>query len=354
MQRVANYGSFMQAWALREMLRELGAEVSFIDIRSGRQLRGYEFHSARGYARRALELAGALFTGRLPHKLRARRYYREMRARFRSDYYALLGLDEPVPAHFDLAVIGSDQVFNPLSNNPWGFSTHLFGDVPEASQVISYAASFGDATISAMTGAGVVDEVATNLRRLTAISVRDDVSREIVSELTGREAELNFDPVLVHDFAPEIAGLRAPARDYIALYAYGGRFSDDEASEIVKFARARGKRIISLFSVYAWADECVIPGSPFEVLAWVRDADYVVTDTFHGAIFSIITRSNFICFTRPSNTMRIEPMMRRMGLESRLGRNVEQVLSAKPDYAQAEKAIAEERVRAKEYLRRWL
>ncbi len=294
MQRVANYGSFMQAWALKHILQELGADVSFIDIVPGRQLAGVNANGFGLYWNRLWELAGALLTGRLGMKMRGRTFYRAMRARYVDEYYAMLGLDDPAPERYDLAVIGSDQVFNCLERNPWGFTTQLYGDIPQADRVVSYAGSFGSATVGELRRAGVADEIAANLRKLAAISVRDDNSWQVVKELTGREAERHLDPALVYDFSRELDSRSSGRTDYIVVYSYAERISDKVEIEAIRtFAKQHGKRLVSIFCTYDWCDEAVIPSTPFDVLAWFRYADYIVTDTFHGTIFSIITHSRF-------------------------------------------------------------
>ena len=354
MQRVANYGSFMQAWALRRMLEELGADVSFIDIVPGRQLHGHEATGFKPYWNRLWELAGALFTGKLGAKMRGRRFYRTMRAKYVDEYYGLLGLDAPAPGRYDLAVIGSDQVFNCFERNPWGFTTQLYGDIPQADRIVSYAGSFGNATLEELRRAGVADEIAENLRKLTAISVRDDNSWELVRQFTGREPLKHLDPVLVYDFSKELEG-RGPGRsDYIVIYSYAERISDKaEVDAIRNFARKHGKRLVSIFSTYDWCDEAVIPDTPFDVLAWFRDADYIITDTFHGTIFSVITHSRFCTLVRSSNSEKLGSLLRWLAVDDRRAASPDRIaaiLDAEPDYTETDRIIAAEKIRTREYL----
>lgn len=354
MQRVANYGSFMQAWALSRMLTELGADVSFIDITPGRQLPGHNAKGFRLYWNRLWELAGALLTGRLGMKMRGRRFYRAMRAKYVDEYYGLLGLDDPAPERYDLAVIGSDQVFNCFERNPWGFTTQLYGDIPQAGRIVSYAGSFGNATLETLREVGVADEIAENLRKLEAISVRDDNSYELVKALTGREAVRHLDPVLVYDFSRELEGRFPSRKDYIVVYSYAERISDEAEIEAIRaFARRHDKRLISIFSTYDWCDEAVIPDTPFDVLAWFRDADHIITDTFHGTIFSIITHSSFCTLVRDSNSEKLGSLLRWLAVDGRRAASpnrIAGILETPPDYAETDLIIAAEKLRTREYL----
>ena len=144
MQRVPNYGSFLQAYGLKRLLLECGAgEVHFIDIEQGHVLPGYAVR--RSPLQKIRHIVGALLDGSLLFRLRSRRFYAEMLSRITSNF-PLLGLDELRPEHYDLAVIGSDEVFNCCQACAWGYTPQLFGRIPQADRVISYAASFGHTT----------------------------------------------------------------------------------------------------------------------------------------------------------------------------------------------------------------
>lgn len=355
MQRVANYGSFLQAWALKQILRGQGADVYFIDITPGRQLTGYEYGGGRAYWKRLIELTGAAFTGRLGSKLRGRKFYRAMRAKYNDEYFAMLDLDRPVPPRFDLAVIGSDQVFNCLEVSPWGFATQLFGDIPQADKTVSYAGSFGNATYDEMRRLGLTAEISENLSKLAAISVRDDNSYKLVLKLTGRQAAKHLDPVLVYDFSKELEGRSSGRKDFIIIYSYPERISNKaEIDAIRAFAKRHDKKLVSILSTYDWCDEAVIPDTPFDVLAYFRDSDYIITDTFHGSVFSIVTGSRFCTLVRDSNSGRLGSLLGWLGLESRIAASSAQIatiLETEPDYNETNKIIEAEKIRTTDYLR---
>ena len=80
-------------------------------------------------------------------------------------------------------------------------------------------------------------------------------------------------------------------------------------------------KLISIFCRYDWCDEAIIPETPFDVLGWFKGAEYVVTDTFHGTIFSIITGRKFVTLVRKSgrvtNREKISSLLRQLELEER-------------------------------------
>jgi hypothetical protein len=99
--------------------------------------------------------------------------------------------------------------------------------------------------------------------------------------------------------------------------------------------------------------ETIIPDTPFEVLAWFKGADYVVTDTFHGTIFSVITHSNFCTFVRDSNRNKLGYLLDSLHLATRQASSIDDmnaVLASLPDYTETEKTLAQAQRDTAQYL----
>ena len=196
-----------------------------------------------------------------------------------------------------------------------GYSRQLFGKNHRAKRLLSYAASFGSTTMNKLEGYGVLDEVGQYLKRFDYLSVRDENSAMIVRSLCGSSPEQHIDPVLLYHF-PEVEQIHVPQKDYIIVYAYAGRISEMEAAAIRAFAQKEGKQLISLGFQQPFCDACVL-ASPLEVLAYVKHADYVITDTFHGTVFSIKYQVPFATLVRDSNRQKLEDLLIRFGLKNR-------------------------------------
>ncbi len=355
MQRVINYGSYLQAFALKQLLLEAGAQsVEFIDIREGIHPQGYEISGVPYYRRRLKAFLRLVAQGRVFAKQRTLRFMEGVSASIHN-CWDRLGLGEfPSKPEVDLAVIGSDEVFHCCQTTCWGFTPQLYGDIPNAREVVSYAASFGGSTLEEIKRLGFADTIAENLARLRHISVRDDNSRSIVKTLTGRDARLDIDPVLAYGFADEIREAPEPNEsDYILLYSYPDRISNPrEVKAIIEFARSRGKRLVCAMSRYDWCDRAICP-SPFELLGWFRNASMVITETFHGSIFSIITHRQFATIGRDSAMPKLLSMLEPYGLTDRLVKNcdIESVFAGQIDYAEVDTCLAEQRKRSTAYLR---
>lgn len=140
------------------------------------------------------------------------------------------------------------------------------------------------------------------------------------------------------------------------IYSYQWRISDkDEIKKIVEFAKSKGLKLISVFCRYDWCDEAVIPETPFDVLAWFKKAEYIVTDTFHGTIFSIITHRPFCSLVRDSNEQKLGSLLEQLALGERKilkgdFQKIGSVLNIPVDYDKVDNVLQEERRRVMEYM----
>ncbi|MCM1070754.1 MAG: polysaccharide pyruvyl transferase family protein [[Clostridium] fimetarium] len=318
MQEVPNYGSFLQAYALRRMVEAVGvSKCSFIGIERGDALVKPPVVTLTKPQRIARKLS-RLYREGLPFILKSR----ELAADYYNSFTDNIAFLPPAKAsdEFDVAVIGSDEVFNCCQPSWWGFTEQLFGKVKNAHKVITYAASFGHTTLDDLNTYGVSQIVARNLRGIASISVRDENSALIVEKLTDRKPQMHIDPVLAYGYSAEIdAYTSAPLdKDYIVVYSYGNRITDkEEAAAIRRYAKTHKKKLVAIMGLYPWCDVLVAPKSPFEVLRWFKYASGVVTDTFHGTIFSAITHRPFVTLIRESNKNKLTSLLETIGQEQR-------------------------------------
>lgn len=356
MQRIANYGSFLQAYGLKKILEELGCEVEFVDYHPGATL--IPDDEGSGIHRKMLKAAEVFcLEAPLREKLRYIRYKKN----FARKYSSLLGIDEKMnySPELDLLVIGSDEVFNCVQKNTHvGFSPELFGEGNRARRLISYAASFGNTTEEKLEKYGVAQKVGAWLRNFDAISVRDQNSQAIVRAVAGVETEIHLDPVLIYDYigkCPEIYSEKLKER-YMVLYGYSGRFSKEECSHIQAYAKKKGLKVFCIGGVQEVCDE-FIDCSPFQVVGHFLNAECIVTDTFHGTILSIIAHKPFVSIVREDgygNAQKLEDLLERLNLGSRkidklvdLPKYMEEAI----DYGSVDNIIQTERKKSYAYLK---
>lgn len=358
MQRIKNYGSFLQAFALKSIVEELGGDVQFVDYHPGETLIPPD--GGTGIKRKLSKGLDALKGGApLSEKIRFINYKKN----YAENYYPYLGITDEMnyAPKLDVLVVGSDEVFNCVQNNTnVGFTPELFGQNSNADIVISYAASFGNTTLEKLKKYGVDQKVAGWLQNFDALSVRDENSARTVEALTKITPESNLDPVLMYNFT---SSGKIPASvnedKYMLLYGYSNRFSAEECKEIRKFAKKKGLKIFCIGGVQDCCDK-FIDTDPFSVIAYFQHAEYVVTDTFHGTIMSTITHRPFASVVRSAgygNSEKLTDLLKKLKLEKRILGNMtelEELLQKDLNFTATDLILKNERARTREYLKKWV
>lgn len=284
-----NFGAYLQAFALKEVLSEYGYQVSFLDIYDEANNKKRYKALFRGWKRKPL---GILFNFR---KLVAFR-----RAEKRLD---IVSRDEV--SEFRVAFIGSDEIWS-VTNGSFNSAPEFFGLGLSGLMKFSYAPSVGNSGIEDMLH---YPDFMEGLRQLDSMSVRDEESFQVATEAAQRnDVSIVLDPTFLHDFSVDEEDFHV-GRPYLLVYTYG--FSAEVVDDVKSYAHRRGLNVISAGFYHSWADKN-IPCTPFEFLSLVRNAGCVVTDTFHGSIFAIKYRKNFVSYGR--HKKKVKYLLESLGL----------------------------------------
>ena len=280
--RCINYGSYWQARCLAEGLRAQGYDAELLD-HDDPHVRRAEWRCA--------------FQPKLPIRVgRADLARYGVKARSFLEAFERLPLSPRFPLHsperagdYDAVLVGSDEVWN--FRHPWyGFKSIFFGDGIQTGRLAAYAASFGNHDADH----GIDRSWAAKLDRFAGLSVRDENSRRLVSDSTGRDPRVVLDPCL--QFPPEPVEGADEEAPYLLLYGHG--FPEWFGREVRGWASRNGRRVISIGYFSEWADEQRIEASPRDFLHLMAGADAVATNFFHGCVFALLFARPFV--TAPS------------------------------------------------------
>ena len=259
--RVVNYGSFLQAFALKQILEKKGHKVHFIDYRDEHNT----FAAAVPYKEKFYWLRSLYRKFIYPL---SQRFYQEREHLFKSKLLKYLGLSPQYNDDYDCeaVIVGSDEIFNICEPSPYGKSTSMLGGLVKNTQIlISYAASCGSTTLDALRQEDLCEVFSKLISRYNAISVRDCNTMNIIKTLTGIECTRHLDPVLVFDYNGWIPQKRK-FKNYIIVYGYDYRISDPAIINAVKtFAQENSLQTIALGMEQSWCDTTYLP-TPFELL----------------------------------------------------------------------------------------
>ena len=203
--------------------------------------------------------------------------------------FPTIKLEEIDKSDVDLFVLGSDTIWN--FNSPYFYDKRNIytGKAFGSGKSITYAASAANTPYETFVKDLAIKE---GIEGLKAISVRDEDTKAIVKRLTEREATVVCDPtMLVEKQIFDEFLIDIPDKKYILIYAFG-TFSKEAQEEILDLKKKKNLEVISLGENRSWCDKSI----PYDVYAFVsyfKNASFVITDTFHGTIFSIINEKNF-------------------------------------------------------------
>lgn len=333
----SNAGAFLQAYALGAAIEGIvGQRVTFLDIgaRSAAKTRTAGIrHAIR-----------QLKPQRIPFSLQKERAYTKALELLQVEWMRYEFDDECV------LVFGSDEVWNVARENIRAYPA-LWGQGVKGGRRIAYAPSANGARFEEFFAK---DELATALRGFSELSARDVDTAHSVEALTQRSVDVVCDPTLLLD-VDTYRGLQVDvgAKDYMLVYCYVRSMSDDDIAEIREFARSRGLSLVSVDVYLPWCDKC-IPCGPLGFLSLVDHARYVVTNRFHGMVFSVMYGKQFVWYTRPSaGFSKTITFAEQLGLEDRKhdeGQSLAECMDRPVDYDQIAQRVEELRSASLEYL----
>lgn len=322
MQQIDNMGSLLQSYALKKTIETLGSEVEFIDIKKrdedyillgGHRQEYHEEHEKDG-------LMGKI--GKIDrytlNRLKIKRKSGEQRTAFDEFRVKYLNTDRK-NCQYDLCVIGSDEVFNCLNSGAWGFTSQLFGNVPEANKVITYAASCGSTKYEELPEK-VAEKIRKTFENITAFSVRDENTHKFVGKLTDKLIYDNLDPVLIYNFDREIEQSSLPKMPahYCVIYSYYNRIhTSDEIDAIKEFCKKNQLTPVAIGAPQFWIKDYIVC-SPFQCLRIFKESEFVITDTFHGTIFASKYANKFAVLSRDSNKNKLLDLVEKIGIKKHL------------------------------------
>lgn len=349
MQRIVNYGSFLQAYGLKKTIENLGYKVEFVD---------YHIEKPIIEGKESFTVTQKIIN-KIKYHINIKRKINDKRMKFLYTNSIEKHLNITPERNYpydkiDALVIGSDEVFNCMQGYPVGYSKELFGKNYENITVITYAACFGNTSLENLKKYKIDHEISSMLKNMKSISVRDQNSYNIVKELTDSQPEINLDPVLISDIEEDMID-NVKIKDYILLYAYPCRFTKEESIEIKKLAEKYNKKIVTIGGYQQIADINLVV-EPFELFAYFKHADFVITDTFHGSIFSIKNHSKFCTIARKGprgNNNKLVDLLERLDKKECLVNDIndiENLYKEKLDYKKTDSIIKKERENSIKYL----
>lgn len=215
---------------------------------------------------------------------------------------------------YDYFVVGSDQVWNPIYIN--ASSIYFLTFAPKTKR-ISFSASFGITNIPIEYN----EHYKNWLGEIGHLSVREDAGVQIIKDLTGRDAFVHVDPTLILTKDEWISiSKKAPNKPkgkYLLTY-FLGDISEDYKKQIRELSSINKLKVINLGDI---KERNTYRTGPSEFIDYINGCSIFCTDSFHGAIFSILFEKPFIVYERIGDSFsvysRLTTLINKFGLHSR-------------------------------------
>ncbi|OLR62923.1 hypothetical protein BHF69_09670 [Anaerostipes sp. 992a] len=311
-----NYGSALQAYALQTYLSQKGYEVNIIDfilIRDFQQYNLFRTHLYKIHPKVFIRDVRRLFRN-IKRKNCFDRFSKKYFMLSEKTYNEKSNLSE-LNQIYDCFICGSDQIWN-LDCTGGVVPAFFLGFVEKDKKRIAYAPSIAHASFE-----GDVAEIKNYLDVFTAISVREESTIPFVERYTKNKVMCTVDPTLLLDPKEylKIADIKDMETDYIFYY----HLEDNEEMKkwCREFAKKRGLKIIYIYkdTIKEFKNAQNVYGcSPESFMGYIYKAKYVITNSFHATVFSILFKKQFVTFQTSNSAARMIDLLEYLELQDRL------------------------------------
>lgn len=311
-----NYGATLQTYALQKALTKLGTEAAVINYHT-------EPIDVLYLPARADTLGKKLmfaFSPDFRRKIREQKYKYQRYHAFLNKYIKIEGNYtqyselEKTPPLYDAYITGSDQVWN--VEHTGGFDGAYLLDFVKKGRRISYAASIGSDYIPFQ----YKSQFEKSLEKFDAISVREQEGVKAVSQVCSKKAEIVLDPTLLLQREDYNEILVEKKRPYKYILVYMMETNKSMISLVNSISSTMGLPIIQRRQVSFFNNEAdsFYTDTPGEFIGEILNAEYVITNSFHGTVFSIMYEKPFISMLHSSTGSRVTDLLESLGLDEHI------------------------------------
>ena len=364
-----NYGALLQSYATQYIIEKLGCHTEIIDYTRGKKNKyhfspeAFIYLCIRKVASKIYEktdkpeILDELHQKNKQGRLIASENFRNRRLKNIVKIHGYEALQEHA-TRYDAVVIGSDQMWPP----DVAFSNYLsLRFAPKGVRRISYATSTGVSEYPWY----VKRQAKQFLKEIDFLSVREKAGYEIIKKISGLEAEIVADPAYLlteDEWLALIPNEEVTKKGYVFSFFLG---DNPEMKRLCReYADSHNLRVVSILSNEVnvddswYSDEMLISKSPEEFINLIRNAECVITDSFHGFAFSVINRKEVYVSYRvkkrvKSRNQRIDNIVNKFHLNERLIADPKTYVFDKPpiDYNAVSSLVSDFRDYSISYLR---
>ncbi len=247
----------------------------------------------------------------------------------------------------DYLLLGSDQIWNPN----WG-DEYYFGNFADPKKRIAFVASFGLTDIPEDKKSNYIKY----LNEMKAISVREEAGAEIVKALTGRDAEVLIDPTMMISKEEWHAVAKKPSfkidKKYVLTY-FLGEVSEKRQAYVKSVCEKYDLSLIDLTAKNQ--NKYWNKTDPMGFIWLIEHCSLMLTDSFHGTVFSILMEVPFLVFEREDShgemSSRLQTLLKKFDLQDNIFKDEINDNMLKADYSHIPEILKAEREKTISFLK---
>ena len=344
--RAINFGAVMQTYALQKTLKKFNVKTEVIDYRSSFLENVHNPHYFKKYLNIKSDISRILKNN----------FFRDNRKNFYQFINENIELSDEVYSSakdlkkcnnlYDKIIVGSDQVWNYKCTN---FDRAYFLDFVENNKKYSYAASLGLKEIPS----DYQEDYNTLLKQFNNISVRENDAKELLKKQFNISSEVVLDPTFLlektdlDELCEKRKGLE---KKFVFVYLIGKSKSAFEYAKAI--AKEKDLEVVFLneYMFPVRGVKNIFYVKPKEWVWLIKNAEYVVTNSFHGMAFSIKFNKNFMMDTGIKNKdyTRIFNILNLLDIKNRVIQNKN--IPEKIDYSKVNKKLSKEIASSLEFI----
>ena len=316
-----NYGSVLQAFALQTYLKKAGYQSQIIDFEFEKDYRQYKLFRTYLYLHQPKSFLSDLY--RLRKNIKRKKNFQEFKKNYlnlTSRHYKNDDDMSDLNEGFDAFICGSDQIWN-LECTREIVPAYFLEFAAKDKLKIAYAPSIASASFD-----GDKERLNELIGRLDYVSVREASTIKNVSAYTSKNINNVVDPTLLLEL-PDYKKIEAEPKKLPGKYIFFYQLEDD-GGKMAKWCKVLAKKN-NLPIIYIYKDKInelkkeiyAFGATPNEFLTLIDNATYVVTNSFHATVFSIIFEKKFCTFPTRNSSSRMRDLLGYIGLENRIWSN---------------------------------
>ena len=316
-----NYGAVLQAFATQRIFNSIGCETQFIDYETTKSKQDklflrldLSFNAIKHNIRNILH--PLLF-------LKRRKNFENFisnHLNIGEKQYNSQNIEHLKNAEYDVIVTGSDQTFNLILKGACNERVPYLLPFEFSGKKVSFSSSLGD-NVNEFTPEHK-DILKRYLRDYDALSVREKSGADFIESLIGKRPQETFDPTLTLTKSEwDLVASQEKNKNGKYILFYTVVSAPWVVEYVKKISEQTGLKVLAAHPRNQFEIGCkfkrVCDGGPAEFINYIKNAEYVLTTSFHGTVFSMIYQKPFYSFVL-GNAVRINGLLNKAELEHRI------------------------------------